>query len=1196
MRNTLLMMVLCFFVFQSIGQNDGTYWEHKIYFQIDPILNIQLPPYSDATKHTAYQEIPELAELVAKEDVSNVSIAFPGLKTPIFNNLYRVEFNEEIDPIRMAAALSKSPKLAFAEAAPKNYPCLVPNDPLIMDMWFLPNVQAPEAWDIIDPKEDVVVAIADDAVLWNHEDLQDNLWINIEESNGVSGVDDDGNGYVDDIIGWDGAENDNNPSPPSNATEGYFNHGTHVAGTAGAVTDNNRGIAAISFNNASIMACKGGRDSDAAFSGILEALAYAISNNAAVINNSWGRGLKPDGSPPNPVSNTENALFEEAEAKGLIVVFAAGNENNITFMPAEHESVIAVAATGNAFTLNPDEKASYSNYGPWVDISAPGTQIMSCVPGSSKYANSQGTSMATPNVSSLLALMKSHAPDLNKEQIMSCLYSSADNVDADNPDHIGLLGAGRINVLKAIECVSEDVEICDVSEDLDVGNITETTASLSWDNVSGAEGYNVEIKRTNSSSWFPFDGNPFTSNSLNVTGLETCVDYEFRVQTVCQDSDANFSNAFEFTTDCPSGGSEEECVEYQALYTNFQTGGDCANTPITGGFEAWANEAYLVADCNPGQSYTFTICDGYDPSVWEALLTVANFEGGVVSDVYASAEGCLLEFQIPSSESGPVDIIIVIADANDCGGEYNQTDNGIPILDCVNDCEIPGGLSVAGVQANQVTLQWIATSDAEAYNLQAKRIADTDWDEGLGLTSTAIDYTNLAPCTMYEFKVAAICNGVATAYSPTFNFETDGCNTSCDQVVNVNVSNEDDNSADVSWNSTTGADKYEIAYKNIESNSWLTDETSSTSFDLEGLTACINYELQVTAVCGSEISEPSEKEFFETDCGGCSSPDNIRVLGVTGDRATIIWDQNSSHLSYELRAREKDTDDWSDANLTTTTVNYTGLMECTEYEIQINAICSDGESGYSQSIFFLTKGCATDPDCISYGINSNDEWIESVSIGDLNNTSGLDYGYAFFDQFNQVSFHADETIDLTLTPGYRDTEYSEYWRIWIDLNRDGDFTDANELVFDADDAEVGQVQSSFNMPSNVSAGESFMRVAMKYVDSNDASAPTACTSFNYGEVEDYLIFLDPMVASEDVISLGYEINPNPINDLMSLHYRNEASFVEIFNVQGTRIQDHVLDGSGQWVLSQIQWPAGLYIVRILDRDRKVLFTESIIKH
>lgn len=376
----------------------------------------------DKCNHTLFIGHYSLSEISAEYGITFANHAFPLLKDrPRLANNYLLRFSKPQLAAQLIRKLEALPNVLYAERVPVYASYYMPND-LNPEQWSLTQIQAPEAWDIETGSTDITLAIVDDAVLTTHEDLQANI-----------------------IAGFDVADNDNNPSPPAGATTNCFSHGTHCAGIAAAVTDNGIGIASLA-GHVKIMPVKCKPDSDlgtncnslpATFAGI----EYAIANNADVISMSFGGYA---------FSQTMQLLFDEAYTNNIVCVAAAGNDNSSNeSYPASYNHVISVAASNQN-----DAKAGFSNYGTAVDVTAPGTNILSTVAGTNgSYAQMQGTSMATPLVASLCALMLSHVPTLTVDELETCLKDNCDNIDAQNPSFIGLLGAGRINAFKAISCL-----------------------------------------------------------------------------------------------------------------------------------------------------------------------------------------------------------------------------------------------------------------------------------------------------------------------------------------------------------------------------------------------------------------------------------------------------------------------------------------------------------------------------------------------------------------------------------------------------------------------------------------------------------------------------------------------------------------------------------------------------------------------
>lgn len=340
-------------------------------------------------------------------------------------------------------ALSQTAGVVYAEKIPLNEIFYTPNDPSFATQWNLAKIDAANAWNISTGSNKVVVAVVDDAVLTTHQDLQANLWQNQAEIPN-NGMDDDGNGFIDDRNGWDVADNDNNPSPPAaSATNSVFTHGTHCAGIVSASTDNNTGIASIGFK-VQIMAVKTLSDATPGpyLTNPYAGVSYAIAAGAHVISMSWGGA---------GFSATNQLIYDLAYANNIVCIAAAGNSNVSTPMyPASYNHVISVAASNQS-----DQKASFSNYGSTIDVTAPGVDIYSTLAGSpSSYGNMSGTSMACPLVAGLAGLMRSYNIGASVDFVESCLKNSADNIYPQNPSYSGQLGAGRINAYKALLCMS----------------------------------------------------------------------------------------------------------------------------------------------------------------------------------------------------------------------------------------------------------------------------------------------------------------------------------------------------------------------------------------------------------------------------------------------------------------------------------------------------------------------------------------------------------------------------------------------------------------------------------------------------------------------------------------------------------------------------------------------------------------------
>lgn len=413
--------------------NSGDYQEGRIYVRLKANVNAKTGEIIPAPLSFENGNLPFANKLNEKFKIKSMGRAFRDLASHKLNATTVLEFDRADLTSELIATLKRDPMVELVERIPQDRTLLTPNDPSLASQWHLSKINAAGAWDYFSTGSTAVVAVVDDAVERTHPDLNPNIWVNTKEIFG-NGLDDDGNGYVDDMNGWDLADNDNNPDPPT--TE--YSHGTHVAGIVGAATNNSVGISSIGYS-VKLMCIKASGANPGSISHGYSGIIYAANNGANVINCSWGSSSS---------SSTGQEVIDYAISKGCIMVIAAGNDNsNSFFFPAAYNGVISVASTD----IN-DNKSGFSNYGDWVKISAPGSNILSTIPFGG-YGAKQGTSMASPLVAGLVGLMKSANPGMPNNDLINCLYNSCVSILNQNPTYPGQLGAGRINAQAALACV-----------------------------------------------------------------------------------------------------------------------------------------------------------------------------------------------------------------------------------------------------------------------------------------------------------------------------------------------------------------------------------------------------------------------------------------------------------------------------------------------------------------------------------------------------------------------------------------------------------------------------------------------------------------------------------------------------------------------------------------------------------------------
>jgi len=416
MKYLIITLFTCFSVLNANSQKvHRWYQDGKVVFQLKHYVKKPITE-SGIVNIDAFQF---LKDVKATFGVQKISQLHPGIDDRLLSRTYQVEFSQINKVSELVTYLSELNELEYAERKELHESFLSPNDQYYSNsfnsgQWALFQIDAPLAWDISTGSSDIVVAVTDNAINISHPDLVNKM-----------------------VPGWDAVDNDNDPSP-CGGNDGF--HGSHVSGIVGAETNNNIGIASIGYN-VSIMPVKIGDCNTGSLTSGYDGIIWAADNGADVINMSWGGG----GS-----SNYGQNVCSYAWNLGTILIAAAGNDGtNQQFYPAAYDDVVSVASTTTG-----DSKSSFSQYGTWVSISAPGSSILSTDEGSS-YQVTQGTSMASPLVAGLVGLMISHAPSASPQQVVDCLLSTAENIDGANSNYIGQLGAGRINAYQALLCMNQ---------------------------------------------------------------------------------------------------------------------------------------------------------------------------------------------------------------------------------------------------------------------------------------------------------------------------------------------------------------------------------------------------------------------------------------------------------------------------------------------------------------------------------------------------------------------------------------------------------------------------------------------------------------------------------------------------------------------------------------------------------------------
>jgi subtilisin family serine protease len=479
---------------------------------------------------------------------ANAAVGASAIRRFSLVNAEQVKLPEGVSVKDAIARYMQDPGVLYAEPNYLRYPNMVPNDTYFSpQQWALNNtgtyasgtagddIGMPQTWDITQGSRNVVVAVIDSGVDYNHPDLVNNIWTNTNEDCN-NGKDDDGNGYVDDCEGWNFAFGNNDPMDD-------FGHGTHIAGIIGAVGNNGLGIAGVMWN-VRIMPlkfiadygpdiCGAGEEFCGDVADEVDAIQYAVANGAKIINASFGSDTySQDEHDAISAAGNAGVLFVTSAGNGALDTIGDNNDINPQY-PAGYDlpDMIAVAATDQN-----DQRASFSNFGPnSVQVAAPGVYILSTVPTagiadsfssictgslSVGYDICSGTSMAAPHVAGLAGLLESYYTDFSDQQVRSTIMRYVDVLPTLNG---WIQTGGRVDAYRALSSLLAPTGLA-------ASSTLPSEVSLSWtDNATGEDGYTIE-RKTGDGDYGQLKTLGPDATSFTDTGLSPSTTYTYRVR------------------------------------------------------------------------------------------------------------------------------------------------------------------------------------------------------------------------------------------------------------------------------------------------------------------------------------------------------------------------------------------------------------------------------------------------------------------------------------------------------------------------------------------------------------------------------------------------------------------------------------------------------------------------------------------
>ncbi|HAN77487.1 MAG TPA: hypothetical protein DCQ31_06775 [Bacteroidales bacterium] len=421
----------------------------------------------------------------------------------------------------------------------------------------------------------------------------------------------------------------------------------------------------------------------------------------------------------------------------------------------------------------------------------------------------------------------------------------------------------------------------------------------------------------------------------------------------------------------------------------------------------------------------------------------------------------------------------------------------------------------------------------------------------------------------------------------THTIATGGGTPVCDIPAGLTASSVTETSANAAWSAANGAVSYELKYQTTGAATWLSTTTANLNTVLASLTAGSNYSFKVKSVCATVSSDFSAVSNFTTLC---NAPASISASAITETSANAAWSAANGAISYELQYQTTGAASWLSVSTSNLNAALTGLTANTDYSMKVKAVCVSASSAFTAITAFKTLAVVVPQPtyCTAVGGSTVYEWIDYMEIGTIKNTSGA----AKYSNFSNLSTNLTPGSSTTIyfSAGFKSTLYKEYWTIWVDFNSDGDFTDAGETIKQGTTTGAGNYSATLAIPTGTSLGTKRLRVQM-----NDTKYYSACSTFKYGEVEDYSINVvatalksgevSNTIANEletDLESTNPMLYPTLVENEFYFDNISNINYVKIYSVAGKLMLSEYNYSHGMNV-SELK--TGAYLVEVSNGDK-----------
>ncbi len=916
-------------------------------------------------------------------------------------NIWQLKFDfARIHEKNLLTDLRKDKAIFTAQFNHLLAPRAIPNDTLFNRQWQYINsialggnpeadLDADLAWDMttggVTVNGDTIVLVAlDDGVDLTHEDWGDNLWRNHGEIPN-NGIDDDENGYIDDVNGW-------NPTTNSGAVGNRADHGTPVMGIMGARGNNITGVTGVNWE-VKVMMVK--TDFNANEATLIAGYGYPLAlrkmynetngeKGAFIVatNASWGtdNGMPEDA----PIWC---ALYDSLGTVGILNCGATTNSNiNVDVagdLPTTCPSDYLIGVTNVNISGEKENQAGYGETN--IDLGSFGEDVYT-LKKNNRYGTFGGTSAATPHVTGAIGLLYASPcntfGDLMKENPAAAALLARQYILEGVKPNESLEGksvtGGQLNLNNSMQLLMQDCGACIMPLGVVVSDLIDVSAVINWGSSSEETAASLRFRQSGTTNWTTFNN---IAAPFSLTDLIACTNYEFELKSDCGTETSGYTRTYTFKTDgccippenirVTSTTNQSIRIEWDTLFAaqgyevafNEVGQNDMETTSTASNFMEFFN----LNNCTPYNFQVRTICEKKTTD-FSIPLTITTNGCGACTDVgYCESSGdedfewiSLVRLNTINNES-----------LSENGyGDYTGISTELNTLDTY---EISINIGYDGFPFDENIQAWIDFNHDGVFDEATENIINLEEDivneytgnftvpidavSGLTRLRIAIkwrgavnDTSKPGPCDSYDFgEVEDYCVNIVQTVAL--------CN--IPEELNL-IAMPAQNDVSIGWNAALGATDYQYRFRIQGTTDWtVATSDNATSIALNGLESCATYEIQTQSLCDSMImSDFSETFVFNTACE-CAAPVNVRQLDTLENAVRIVWDVTNQADRYEVNIKNIDTQISTKQIVNSNETVAPGLNSCAQYEVQVRAFCLDSEGEVSDAVVMMTSCAVT---------------------------------------------------------------------------------------------------------------------------------------------------------------------------------------------------------------------------------------------